>query len=685
MLTALLLALAPAAPMASAPAAVPLSTRALLRGSVPASILGPTHGGTFPPPPPIDSGGDGLPGSGLGPGGVLGPNPANPLSPSTNSQQTIGPLHWSYWWNLERDRFLWPTDRLRRPPMARDGDGKRAPRPQLPSNEATLVGVLPVLLSTLAKEKTRDIQTATLIALGRIGSRAGAPRRAAIVSAIQGRLTSSAQEISETAVLSLGILGHESAAAPLLAILGNTEEGRELMGTERVRMRTQAFAAFGLGLLADQVASPGLHQSIALGLMDALESEETHKDVHLAALIALGLCPVPMTPHVPSADLRRHRNIESAVSRSGQISWLVRRLTGPAAPTHSSAAQAHGFVALGRLANGAWSGSRAKAMDALMDAATSKSSDKHVRAAAWIGLGRVATASSEPGDKAALKALAKGMLLGQPVERRFAAISLAQAASRAPADGERFDGYASPPRALLLRLGTAPSQDEPWIAMALAINAHALHHAGVHDADAAARALADRLRKERGTSQIGAFAMAVALSHVGVEERQADLSKSLLMEKFKQTQDPAARGQIALALGMLGTLEARQDLQDLLRNSRFEPELLWSSAVALWLLEEPTLTDLLIRTLVDADAASTRAAAAAALGRVGNERAVAPLLELIQDGKASAAARTFGIVGLGILCDDNRRPWKTPVAHAMPYFAVTQTLQGEGTGLLDIL
>lgn len=669
MLTAFLITLAPAA--------------------APAPLLAPTHGGSFPPPPirapggPV--GGGGLPGPGLSPGGPVLPNPGNPLGPTSNPQQAIEALHWSHWWNLERDRFLWAPERLRQPPVARSGDGKLAPRLQLPSDETAMVRVLPILLNALAKEKNGDIQTATLIALGRIGSRAGAPRRAAIVQAIQSRLTSSVQEISETAVLSLGILGHEGAAETLLAILGDTEEGRKLMGKERVRTRAQAFAAFGLGLLADQVDSPDLHQRIALGLMDALESKEMREDIHVASLIALGLCPVPMTPHVPSADLRKHRNIESAVSRSGQLSWLVRRLTGPAARLHSSAAQAHGFVALGRLANGAWTGSRAKAMDALMEAATSKGSDKQMRAAAWIGLGRVATASSEPGDEAVLKGLAKGMLLGQPVERRFAAISLAQAASRVPAEGVPFDGYAVPRKALLLRLGSAPSQDEPWIAMALAINAHALHHAGIPATGNTARALADRLRKERGTSQIGAFAIAVALSHVGAGKREAELSKSLLMEKFKRTQDPTARGQIVLALGMLGTLEARQELQDLLRNSRFEPELLWSSAVALWLLEEPTLTDILIRTLVDADAASTRAAAAAALGRVGDERAVGPLLELIQDEAAPAGARAFGIVGLGILCDDSRRPWKTPMVHAMPYFALTGTLQGEGAGLLDIL
>ncbi len=545
--------------------------------------------------------------------------------------------------------------------------------------------VLPVLLTILAKEKNGDIQTAALIALGRVGSRAGAPRRQTILQAIQGRMKSSVQEVSETAVLSLGILGHESAAAPLLAILGDTEEGRRLMGEARVTTRAQAFAAFGLGLLAEQVDSPDLRQRVALGLMDALESKQMREDVNVASIIALGLCPVPMTPHVPSAELRKHRNIESAVSRSGQLSWLVRRLTGSKSRSHSSAAQAHGFVALGRLADGAWSGSRAKAMDTLVDAATSRGSDKHVRAAAWIGLGRVATGSSEPEDVAALKALTKGMLMGQPVERRFAAISLAQASSRVPANDVPFDGYASPRRALLLRLGSAPSQDEPWIAMALGINAHALHHAGVPDADATARALTDRLRKERGTSQIGAFAIAVSLSHVGTDKRPTDLSKALLIQKFKRTKDPAARGQIVLAMGMLGTLEARQDLQDLLRNSRFEPELLWSSAVALWLLEEPTLTDVLIRTLVDAQAASTRAAAAAALGRVGDERAVEPLLELIQDETTPAAARAFGIVGLGILCDDDRKPWKTPMVHAMPYFALTGTLQGEGAGLLDIL
>ena len=161
-----------------------------------------------------------------------------------------------------------------------------------------------------------------------------------------------------------------------------------------------------------------------------------------------------------------------------------------------------------------------------------------------------------------------------------------------------------------------------------------MHSGEMGEAEAAGRitdVLLDRLRGERNAAVIGAYAISAALAHVHVDDRAAAQARKVLIQKFDRTADPRARGHIAIALGIMGTSSARKELQEALERSRFQAQMLWSSAVSLWLMEEPNLVDILVRTLSEAGSGVTRAAAAAALGRVGNERAVEPLVELVEE------------------------------------------------------
>lgn len=96
------------------------------------------------------------------------------------------------------------------------------------------------------------------------------------------------------------------------------------------------------------------------------------------------------------------------------------------------------------------------------------------------------------------------------------------------------------------------------------------------------------------------------------------------------------------------------------------------------------MVPLLIDTLKNSSSASNRGAAAAALGRVGDDRATNPLLELLEDQGQPDAARAFAVVGLGLLCEEKPLPWRKPLAHANPYFAVTGALSNGSSGLLDL-
>lgn len=655
----------------------------LLVTALASAPLEPAHGSVFrapplpvPPPGPI-----GVPGNRPGP---LTPSPGNPNpgrnAPSTPGGGTGGPFAWDYWWLLERDAYLWAPDRLRRPPLIRSGVDEGRRLGERPTRAVVERDVLPLILELLASSRHNDIQTASLIALARLGRGAAVEDIPTYVAAIEPFIDAETLEVSESALLALGILGAPNGLDLLEGALANAEDSH-LAGNASTRQR--AFAAFALGLIASQNEEPELRQRIALSLIDVLAESSIRDDLHVAALIALGLAAVPIDPALPSRDLRERRNVEAVVSRTGQIAWLMQHL----GERTSQISRAHGFVALGRLAHDARVGSRRVVVDELIDAAMDKKHSQMARGGACVALGLAVRAMSSDADEDGIDALIRVSQRGQTLERRFAAIALGRASIQPGVEGELDEEILSKSqRALQLALRSGSNQDQPWAALGLGVQTHALGEMG--ESDAAGRVtdlLLDRLRGERNAAVIGAYAISAALAHVHVDDRAANQTRRVLTQKFERTSDPRARGHIAIALGIMGTSSARKELREALVQSRFQAQMLWSSAVSLWLMEEPDLVGILVRTLREAGSGVTRAAAAAALGRVGDERAVEPLLELARDEGHPAMVRAFGVVGLGIVCDGTREAWRTPIARSLPYFAVTETLAGNAKGILEIL
>ena len=77
---------------------------------------------------------------------------------------------------------------------------------------------------------------------------------------------------------------------------------------------------------------------------------------------------------------------------------------------------------------------------------------------------------------------------------------------------------------------------------------------------------------------------------------------------------------------------------------------------------------------------------ATALGRVGDDRAVEPLLEMIGRKNLTTSARGFAAAALGQVADTSPLPWFSPISTDLNYLAPTPSLlAGDGTGLLEIL
>jgi HEAT repeat protein len=106
----------------------------------------------------------------------------------------------------------------------------------------------------------------------------------------------------------------------------------------------------------------------------------------------------------------------------------------------------------------------------------------------------------------------------------------------------------------------------------------------------------------------------------------------------------------------------------------------------LGLLGDKALVTTLISMLGEAKTLTTQAAIASALGFIGDNRSVDPLVVMLHDPSLTGAARGFAAVALGIVADKEPLPWNAKFSVDINYRANTTTLTGEsGTGLLDIL
>ncbi len=661
------------------------------------------HGGAFPPPPAAPVPATPKPGNTAPrPAGVGGPNspggrgqaPANGSATSSGGSKGTNDLDWARWWKLERERFLLIRESMAAGPVSGGVQASAARPTRSRINEA----ILPPLLEVLETERDDSMISSALIAVARTGSDGNTDLAVRIGAAIKLQLRSKSQEVSETAALSLGILGENAAIEPLFHILANTKEGRELVGDESVPTRTRAFAAFGLGLMGQRRAEPALRQRIAAKLMEVLDTDQRGQELSTAAVIALGLCPVPNVMTVPDKETRGSERAFDVVSRSAQIRWLLERIE--ADPRSSKGlpnkTRVHAAVSLGRLAETANEEARTWAIETLAGLAGNRQAPTQNRTGALMGLGLAASAGAGPADEIAIDRLSEAIKSGQVIERHFAGIALAQATSRKGAaptldDGSAkkleeltWKGLAPGRRSLLRHLARGRPESATWYAVALGLQSWHHQRAGAPFDASVGLALREKVRTERSASFVGAYAIGCALAHVGADEGARTKAGEQIHSTFGRTKDPVARGQVAIALGLLSYEPARDDLTKLLRTSRFQAELLWSTSVALALYQDEKLVWTLIDTLENARSASGRGAAAAALGRVGDARAVKPLLDLLADLDQPTAARAFAIVGLGLLCESTPLPWGTPAAHANPYFAVTTTLIGNGKGLLDL-
>ncbi|GAB4150031.1 MAG: hypothetical protein Fur0037_18460 [Planctomycetota bacterium] len=518
------------------------------------------------------------------------------------------------------------------------------------------------LFEVLETDDQRDIATAAMIALAKIG-REVAPFR--LLPVLAARLESRDQEVRETASLALGIARRAGPPAIdlLIALAGDREQGRRALGRAKVDERTRAFAAYALGLAwrrGDLRDRARVHEALA----DCLApGQPERRDLQVAAITALSLAP-------------RGRGRDGAVFQQAVLKTLLDyhdRALGPG----SQLIQAHVPTALARLAP-AGHPDALHLRDRLAAELEARSRDRtsiHWTQSLALALGRMTGPVEDPrADGATIADLLLRTWRRHPdaQTRNFAMLSLGRI------------GGAEVERHLIAELGQARAGTElPWVALALGILERERRERGDDRLSLdrpAASALLRRFAEVRNPDSRAALAIALGLT----KDRAA--SEPLRRALLEESSGGEPAGYFSIAVALSGDQSGVEDVRSVVTRFQRFPEVVRQGAYALGLLGDERVVPMLLRLLAEDRANLQRQSAIAiALGRIGDRRAIDSLLSMLRDREAPALRRAFAAAALGAIADEDPHPWNAVLADGVNYRASVPTLTDGASGVLDIL
>ena len=697
--------------------------------------LADAHGGTYRGPgdtvPPGGGGGGGGGGPATpGPGGPSSPGPSGPSGPgagspgspaggpggSGGSPSTGGGADpgldlevWDFWWGFNKDPYLNLKAKIHEAGTltgssdfflgkGQKGQAKDSLRP---SETQIREQVVPALLKALENENNNDILTGAMIALAKIGDVQDESGESQFEAAIAKFLKDGNQEVAETAAVALGILANDASVVTLVDLMRDTPEGRKLVGGKtEVPYRTRAFAGYGLGLIGYRTQSNEVRQQIVANLIEVLNSKHfATRDIKVAAMTAMGLTPLDILEDDASAK-------EAIKAKAGE--WNVAEdAATPAASRHSQLGflahylalenerankdsrhyfvRAHAPTAMARLMENVPDAQRDE-YKTLVWTELEKAVKKHhkynraVEQSAVLAMGVIGDADTDETDATLRKELSRLVSDGDPQARRFALIGIGQVGGR-PGEGEkRLDGTTALRGELLKQMTKGKTRMKSWAALSLGVlGRQLLDNEQTPDA-AAAAALRSAATDCKNPADIGAYLLALGIRR-DLEARDVVLGK---MSFFKGSDE--ARGYAAVSLGLMEDRGSIEPIQEIIKKSKYKPDLLKQAAIGLGLLGDKELVPELITMLKDATGLATQAAISSALGAIGDARSIDPLIAMLGDKQITETARGFAAVALGIVCDKEPLPWNSKISTNTNYRANTTTLTGDnGTGILDIL
>src|SRR5215471_6412667 len=192
------------------------------------------HGGQFRgpasnPTPPLP--GVPLPG---GPGSGMPGGATPPTAPTTGGRPSPSDgTSWQVWWEFAKDPWLIEAP-LQTGPVSGSDEyflGTRradAARDVMAPTEIDRHDrIADALLRAIRADRSRDVATACLVALAKVGVD---PPGARLVDVFRDFIADNDQEVRETAVLAFGIAGKKEGLDTLVELLDRTPQGKKLVG-----------------------------------------------------------------------------------------------------------------------------------------------------------------------------------------------------------------------------------------------------------------------------------------------------------------------------------------------------------------------------------------------------------------------------------------------------------------------
>ena len=631
------------------------------------------------------------------PRGTLGPGTGESTDGGPGDRTPVSAARaqpWRTWWEFNQDPYL---VRMRAPaalPVRSRPLGLQRPlrNPRRPDQATTYQEVYPALLTALATTRDVDLQASCLLALAKIGPPPEAISKALeftpLAETLLPFIRAANERVRDLAVLSLGISGDASVAPLLASIARDQPEGRKAIRGGKIDRRTRAFAAHALGLLGASTPRRAERALIEHELrLIAAENHDT-ADLVVAAVIALGWCPLPVQvqpqgePAIPGGREATIRALLELDDRRGvdfrgraQLPVAVARLL--AAPLEPLPAEA-GLQASVRL------------FELRHELVARFSARLHgprpeklavVREGLAQALGLLILDQATPADTAAIAALTAVAIDGQETEALLSMIALARVCGRASLDRGQT---ARDIRRTLTRLAIEGSSLR---------QASALLALGVADdrgqSTGQAPALGTRsflARRAAKGSPAQATAATISLGLTGDREGAAAARAGLTAGNF------ADRGARALAVAMLVDGPGLETIRTELRSPLYRPYLTRDFATALALVGDTQLVPLLIGRLVNANFIPERIAAVQAFEWSTDPEAASALLFVLTEPHLGTkqiddTSRAFAASALGNLCSQDPLPWNARIALDVVWNAAPPSLTDarNGGGVLDVL
>ncbi len=578
---------------------------------------GPDSGGPdpHPPPPPHPDGPDTRGGG--------GPPPGPPTPPGSGrgarTTKTLGYDSWRFWWAYNSDEIL----NVRLPERgiatgtsaiaAGRGDHENRRNPRRATQHEIAKCVIPALLGCIdRKDENEDVHGGAIIAAAKLGS----GKLVALLEDVlrnrrvnaRGERINFGGQARESAVLALGLLPDvdDGARAEVRRIL------LAAVADDTLRTRERTWAAVALGLRGDAEAAAPLLELLPLRYPD--------DNVPAGIVVGLGLIgdgrARPALEEILEGRFRgkevpaRVRAFAGyALGKLGDADALPALMKALASRRVGSLVQRSAALALGALGEHAREDLKAEAVGALLKTVRRAGTDATTRNFALVSLGRIGT-----GD--ALLALLEEAEDGQSGARAFAALGLSTRVWYADRAAEDPGGTPLDPALRRRIVGK----------------------------------LADLSARINDSETRAAFLLARGL----VKDLDA---RDDLVEIVSRPGDATLRGFACVALGLLG--DARPAVKDALYlalGERTNVDLRRDSATGLGLLRDAATVPHLLDQLRTASSFVVQGQVVTALGAIGDQRALAPLVSFLEDRNQRAPVRALAAVGLALIADPRPVP-----------------------------